>query len=598
MPFRGSNAGCCTWTGLPASCKIALLGVLVVLGLAGCQVNFIPQYERPPRGLISPARTQLDRPYAVLGVPHKGLPLDQLHYQQSYDTGARIAVPVGRFLVDAGSDWWSTVVPETTFLNATADGTPPQSFDKERYAGWLLLELQSFDFQYDPRVGANIGLAFVPFGLGVKAMRGRVRCKATIVLRAVDARSGRSLAEFTATGVADPVPCDPRADSLERLKSWYEQMDSNMRESVIRALTDACSEIDRQLGGGEAANRPKVNDCPVCEAKNRLSSKFCESCGNELAAGRQQRCPGCGAEVPESARFCGGCGAEVPFLGEAKYQEAMAEGNAMAAKQDWTKALAAYEKALQLKRGDAAAKAGIGKAESQVKFELVLDEAKGIRMEFVRIKAGTFTMGSEDGESDEKPAREVTISSGFWMGKTEVTQAQWAAVVGEKPSMFKGDAFPVEQVSWEDIHQKFLARLKTSGKVASLPTEAEWEYACRAGSKSVYGFGDEAETLGGFGWFWENSGKQSHEVGQRAANAWGLYDMHGNVSEWCEDWYAVYEGGAQTDPRGPATGTARVIRGGSWASTSQNCRSSDRDRDDPALRKRRWESYGFRVVLR
>lgn len=279
------------------------------------------------------------------------------------------------------------------------------------------------------------------------------------------------------------------------------------------------------------------------------------------------------------------------------YEEAMAEGAAAAERKDWDESLEAYRRALELKDGDAGAEAGIEKVEAgRGTLELVLDEKKNIRMVFVRIKAGSFCMGSEDAESDERPIREVTISRGFWMGKTEVTQGEWKALMGVNPSTYKGDQLPVENVSWEQSRE-FIKKLDAGqlrGRTAALPTEAEWEYACRAGTTSKWSFGEEESKMGDFGWFKENSGRKTHGVGEKMANPWNLNDMHGNVMEWCEDWYGEYTAGKVTDPRGAVAGSERVVRGGNVVLGARSCRSAFRNRFPPEFR----HYMGFRVVLR
>ena len=191
-------------------------------------------------------------------------------------------------------------------------------------------------------------------------------------------------------------------------------------------------------------------------------------------------------------------------------------------------------------------------------------------------------MGSEKGDNDEKPVHKVTITKPFYMGKYEVTQEQWEAVMGSNPSNFKGAKNPVEQVSWEDC-EKFIGKLKekVSGRDFRLPTEAEWEYACRAGSTTDYCYGDGDESLDEYAWYYGNSESKTHPVGQKKANAWGLYDMHGNVWEWCSDWYGDYADGAVSDPKGPESGSARVLRGGSWGGNARDCRSACRHSYDP-----------------
>jgi formylglycine-generating enzyme required for sulfatase activity len=204
-------------------------------------------------------------------------------------------------------------------------------------------------------------------------------------------------------------------------------------------------------------------------------------------------------------------------------------------------------------------------------------------VEFVLIPAGTFLMGSENGRSDEKPVHQVIISKGFLMGQYEVTSAQWKAVMGKEPSNYKGDNFPAQFISWNDA-QEFIRRLNQTndGYTYRLPTEAEWEYACRAGTT-----GDMA--------YYEMVLDKIHTVGYRSPNDWGLYDMHGNVSEWCQDWYDknYYSQSPGTDPQGPASGQQRVMRGGSWYDDRSTTLSSSREggRADELL-----DSNGFRVV--
>jgi formylglycine-generating enzyme required for sulfatase activity len=212
-------------------------------------------------------------------------------------------------------------------------------------------------------------------------------------------------------------------------------------------------------------------------------------------------------------------------------------------------------------------------------------------LELVRIAPGRFQMGSDNGESDEKPVHQVTIRWGFELGKYEVTQAQWAAVMGSNPSQFTacGGGCPVEQVSWDDV-QTFIGTLnaRRDGYTYRLPTEAEWEYAARAGTT-----GDYAGNLDELGWYDKNAGGTTHPVGQKRPNAWGLYDMHGNVWEWVSDWSASYPAGSVTDPTGASSGAYRVFRGGSWGGTAGYCRSADRGRVRPGDRG---GNLGFRLL--
>ena len=221
-------------------------------------------------------------------------------------------------------------------------------------------------------------------------------------------------------------------------------------------------------------------------------------------------------------------------------------------------------------------------------------------LDMVLINPGTFTMGSPDSErgrySGEGPQHEVTITQPFYLGKYEVTQAQWLAVMGSDPShedfgnWGSGDDYPVYFVSWNDC-QSFISRLnETERGTFRLPTEAEWEYACRAGTTTRFSFGDALECDDGTGyceiqdqymWWWGNrtyggEADGSKEVGRKLPNPWGLYNMHGNLGEFCSDRYWAYSAGPQTDPQGPTSDTARVSRGGNWIHDARHCRSATR----------------------
>jgi formylglycine-generating enzyme required for sulfatase activity len=199
-------------------------------------------------------------------------------------------------------------------------------------------------------------------------------------------------------------------------------------------------------------------------------------------------------------------------------------------------------------------------------------------MDFVRIPAGKFMMGSDTGGPLEKPVHEVHISKPFYLGKYEVTQKEWQAVMGTNPSSFKEDAnLPVESVSWKDV-QTFIQKLnvKEGDTRYRLPTEAEWEYAARAGTTTVYSFGSDERQLDEYAWYYANASNKTHPVGGKKPNAWGLYDMHGNVWEWVQDWYGLYAANSVTDPQGPPSGSSRMCRGGSWDYDAKCCRSADR----------------------
>jgi formylglycine-generating enzyme required for sulfatase activity len=250
-----------------------------------------------------------------------------------------------------------------------------------------------------------------------------------------------------------------------------------------------------------------------------------------------------------------------------------------------------------------------------------------IGMTFVYIPPGEFMMGSPENEpgrdSDEKQHK-VKLTKGFYMQTTEVTQGQWKAVMGDNPSYFKdcGDDCPAENVSWDDV-QEFIKKLnQKEGKTYRLPIEAEWEYACRAGTQTALYTGDikilgsnNAPALDGIAWYGGNScveysggydcsgwtEKQygcpkcgTHSVGKKKPNSWGLYDMYGNVWEWCHDWYGDYASGSVIDPVGPVSGSNRVFRGGCWADSAQYCRSAGRGGYSPDYRA---VNLGFRPVL-
>ena len=222
----------------------------------------------------------------------------------------------------------------------------------------------------------------------------------------------------------------------------------------------------------------------------------------------------------------------------------------------------------------------------------------GVSFEMVRVEGGTFRMGAtseqeDDADSDEKPVHSVTLSS-YYIGKTEVTQALWQAVMGSNPSDFKGANLPVECVSWDDC-QEFIQKLnRLTGRNFRLPTEAEWEFACRGGNNSRGYKYSGSNNLGSVAWYDGNSGGKSHPVGTKAPNELGIFDMSGNVWEWCSDWYANYTSYSQTNPTGPQSGSFRMDRGGCWDSSARDCRSSIRNYDYPSYRG---DNLGLRFAL-
>ncbi len=336
----------------------------------------------------------------------------------------------------------------------------------------------------------------------------------------------------------------------------------------------------------EAATQPDFATCPVCGKAEDVERFICPDCGTEEVCvthrSKAGLCPEC-----EKKRL-----AEEKRIAEEKRKEAerkaAEEARIAAAKKAEQERLAAEKKRKEEEERKRSATPGY------------LTNGPLPRMKFAYIPAGSFMMGSpdsdEDSYSDEKPQHKVTLDA-FRMMTTPVTQAMWEKVMGENPSDFKGDSTrPVENVSWDDI-QEFLKKLNAMdrGKGYRLPTEAEWEYACRAGTTTKYWSGDSESDLARVGWYDKNSDDTTHPVGKKPANPWGLYDMHGNVWEWCEDWFDddYYQRSPEKNPQGPDSGESRVLRGGSWCGGFRNCRAACRfwylplDRDD---------DYGFRVV--
>jgi formylglycine-generating enzyme required for sulfatase activity len=231
---------------------------------------------------------------------------------------------------------------------------------------------------------------------------------------------------------------------------------------------------------------------------------------------------------------------------------------------------------------------------SNIQFKVVASGKKPYEPEMVFVKGGTFMMGSIDGQDDERPVHQVTLSD-FSIGKFEVTQAQWRTVMGSNPSKFAGcDQCPVEQVSWDDVHQFITTLNSKTGKKYRLPTEAEWEYAARGGSQSRGYTYSGSNDIGSVAWYDGNSGSKTHAVGQKQANELGIFDMSGNVLEWCSDWYGAYSSAAAVNPLGASSGQGRVFRGGCWNYDPQSCRVANRSYFYPGVR---FSNLGFRLVL-
>jgi len=229
--------------------------------------------------------------------------------------------------------------------------------------------------------------------------------------------------------------------------------------------------------------------------------------------------------------------------------------------------------------------------------KIITETVNGVTFEMVYVEGGTFTMGctSEQGsdcESDERPTHQVTLSS-YYIGKFEVTQELWKAVMGYNPSNFKSSNLPVEQVSWIDI-QGFISQLKSlTGHSYRLPTEAEWEYAARGGNISnIYRFSG-SNYIDQVAWFGNNSSSTTHSCGSKQPNELDIYDMSGNVWEWCQDWYGTFSPDSQTNPQGALISSYRVLRGGSWPDNNKGCHNSSRGYGRPEYRA---NDFGFRLV--
>ena len=251
-------------------------------------------------------------------------------------------------------------------------------------------------------------------------------------------------------------------------------------------------------------------------------------------------------------------------------------------------------------------------AKGETSKNMTIPLSDTVSLDMIWIEPGTFMMGSptdELGRDSDETQHQVTLTRGYWLGTYEVTQAQYEAVMGTNPSYFKGADFPVEKVSWYNA-MDFCAKLtdieRAAGRLPegyeyTLPTEAQWEYACRAETTTALNSGknlsdkNKCPEMDEVGWYEYNSDSTTHPVGQKMPNAWGLYDMHGNVFEWCLDWYGSYPSSAVTDPKGSSSGSYRVIRGGSWNFNAYSCRSAYRFDSTPSDFNRNY--FGFRVAL-
>jgi formylglycine-generating enzyme required for sulfatase activity len=285
------------------------------------------------------------------------------------------------------------------------------------------------------------------------------------------------------------------------------------------------------------------------------------------------------------------------------YDDAIAEARDLQSQKQWARAKAACERALMIKQGDAVASDLLRAIEPNLVPESIEVKLGGTVMKFVRIRPGTFTMGDPDFRKqgfEDAIQHEVTLTRDYWMLTTEVTQAQWEAVMGSNPSKFKGAALPVESISYLDA-ASFVARLNEKAadqlgrRKAAIPTEAEWEYAARGGATTPWHFGASESAIGDYGWVKANAGGKTHPVAEKKPNAWGLYDVHGNVFEWCSDWNAPFTTAKATDPAGPGEGQYRGSRGGCFSYDAQYSRCGFRGKPAPTAKL---ESQGVRILVK
>jgi formylglycine-generating enzyme required for sulfatase activity len=322
----------------------------------------------------------------------------------------------------------------------------------------------------------------------------------------------------------------------------------------------------------------------------------CEAC-REGVAKKTDKCPKCGHPTSDSVvAYKKAVEAEKARREEQRKRE---EEQMRLAKIEEERARMQAEIVAEQERQRKLAK----QARTKAAHEKLGDEftIPALNLEMIWVQPGTFTMGSPTTEADrgkDETQHKVTLTNGFYLGKYEVTQSQYEAVMNHNPSKFKSENRPVEMVSWNDAIEfcdklteiERMAGRLPEGMVYALPTEAQWEYACRAGTTTAYSWGDSITTDNAN---YRSSGySQTRDVGLYDANPWGFFDMHGNVWEWTADWYAAYSSGAQTDPEGAATGSIRVLRGGSWSLTGTYLRSAGRLYDNPG---NRGSPIGFRV---
>jgi serine/threonine protein kinase/formylglycine-generating enzyme required for sulfatase activity len=383
------------------------------------------------------------------------------------------------------------------------------------------------------------------------------------------------LARYIADLKARKTAADERAARLKEFSQWTGQARGEKDPAAALALWKRAENfIDRDADRDEV--RKKVEELSALlaglEIEKRRAAALAEG---EKLLGEGKLDPAEAkfseaAKIKEDAAARSGLDRVREFRARKLYDAAMAEARDAEEKKETARAKAAYARALAARPGDDAAAEAMKALEARTladRITIPLDRAGTVRMEFVRIKAGKFTMGNKAAPEGQEP-REVTLTKDFWMQTTETTQAQWRTVMGTSPFNFSGNDLPAENVSWDrcmDFTKKLgeVAGADAGGRKFDLPTEAEWEYAARAGSTGQFCFNEGEGTLADYAWYGGTSGDRSHPVAKKKPNAWGLYDMHGNVWEWCRDWYGRHPV-AGVDPTGPAAGMCRILRGFGW----------------------------------
>ncbi len=477
-------------------------------------------------------------------------------------------------------------------LGRRAEGAEKEARNRERAQGWLDIARQhrvagAWDQAIDavgqarkylgdsPESGGDEARKLLEEANAEESLHRHLKHRSAAEAAAREKDFEKAIREYTAAlGVRDEPSLRAALGEAERLKK---EADEALRKRGIYESAWTEGESRRQAG-----------QWPEALAAYREASAHAVDAGAEVA----KRIAECRREIAAAAL----------------YSEAARDAEQAAQREDWEAAESAWKRALEARpRDETASRRLAGAGKRLAVLEIWLDDDQRVKLTLVRLPAGTYTRGSPVAEprpDSDEPPHQVTITRPFYLQTTEVTQAQWEAVmgVGSKRSEFRGDPnLPVVHVSRRDCGE-FLRRLAPRladagrpGLEAHLPTEAEWEYACRAGSGGRFCFGDDESRLGEYAWFSGSAGDVTHRVGERKANEWGLFDMHGNVFEWCRDGYAAYPAGAVSDPAGPESAELGILRGGSFVYGASHCRSADRVPVSPDLRAR---YAGFRVAAR